>query len=224
MLAVFGLILCWYSQRGLERFIFRACKITFPLPQAWFCVIVLSGFCSYSSGLLWSACSYELSHSSRNQMNCSCLWNWLLYTWWRNFPPPLIVAMKGTSVKYGDYCISVYTYILIQVDTSVWGNHQQPSSRWKLSLLSFSLSLPPCLPFSFTLPLPHSLFCMLSSSVACLCMHSYSHVFVSVGSCKLRKCDTVRTGLFRLRDRVTGCHACRKLRVASAHMDLNAAY
>lgn len=164
--------------------------------------------------------------SSPSQMNCSCLqWEWLLCTWWSNFPPPLIVAMEHTPVKHHHYCIRVYTHTLIRVDTSVWGNCRWLPSRWRLSS-------PPSHPLSHSHSLshPHCFACHLPVLRVCAytlvltCVYSVIYLVV-VASCKKQcKCDAAWTGSFCPRDRVTGCHACLKLQVASAHMDLNAAY
>lgn len=147
---------------------------------------------------------------------------WLLYTRRCDFPPPLIVAIKHTSVKYPHYSITVYTYVLIQVGISVWGSGPWLRSRWKLSSLFFSLSLPPSHPFSFTLHIPHLLFLhavFLPFPFVC----ALARAFAFVTSCEQHMCSKVLTGLFCLRDKSHRLSYIR-LRVAWAHMDLNAAY
>ena len=162
--------------------------VCFPLPQVWFCSSAGFQDCLDQRILImntvallpvwWIAAVYIIPP---------------LHTWWGNFPPRLIVAIKHTSVKYPHYCISVYVYILIWVDSSVWGAHQQLPSRWKLSPLSSSLRhFLHLFPFAFTPPLPHSRFRMLSSRVACFCTRSYETLaFVVSVRVSVTRCEHV---------------------------------
>lgn len=104
ILAVFGLVLYTSSQCALDTFIFLSCKMIFPSPQVWRYRSVRLLLTLFRTALIYT----EAMNTFLSRIAAVYI-IWLLHTWWGNFPPWLIVAIKHTSVKYTHYCISVYT-------------------------------------------------------------------------------------------------------------------
>lgn len=174
--------------------------------------VALSGIHLQSSGLLWSVYTRSNEHSLcppwSDELQLFIIS--LLQTWWDNFP-----SLKHTCVKYPLYWISecMHTH---------WSSVLRGLSVVPQQIDAFVLFLT-LSSSNFSLHIHAPLLTLTVSYVVLLCLSVCTYVLVSVGSCRQHMCATVRTGLFCLRDS-PGCHACLRQRVASDHMDLNAAH
>lgn len=149
--------------------------------------VALSGFCSHSSGLPWSAYT-AVAHLLVGWIAAVYI-IWLLHTWRGNIPPLLIVTIKHTFVKYPHYCISVYTYILIQVDTSeeiISSSPADGSCHRSLSLCHFLHPFP-----SYSHSLSHSRCsaCCLPVLHVCVCARTCWFLFVHGGNVSVIQCE-----------------------------------